>query len=237
MEVTLLTYTPEPEKVVAAAAKLCYAGDVDIKELMDNLTPSQTNAFVKKLADMGHESPFEHVSFTFGVQGVSRALLSQATRHRLSSYSVRSQRYCDEQYFTYEMPVPIQNSEELSDKYKHLMNYIADFYAEMVDNGIKKEDARSILPNACDTSFVVTMNARELFHFFNLRICNRAQAEIREMATRMFVLVKQAAPALFKNAGASCDTLGYCPEGKMSCGKKPTLDKMLAAYEQVKSNG
>ena len=231
MKVQILSHTEKPEQVIAAAAKLCYSNKADIDSLMNDLTPEKVQSFVEKLESLGHESPFEHVSFTFGVEGVSRALLAQITRHRIgASFSVRSQRYCSEDDFDYVIPASIAAHDIHCVRYKKLMAYIKKFYNRLIELGVPKEDARMVLPNACHTRMVVTMNVRELWHFFNLRCCTRAQAEIRTLAYDMLLLCKQAAPVLFKHAGAACEAKGYCPEGKMSCGKAPTLDKLMDAY-------
>ena len=231
MKVQILSHTEKPEQVIAAAAKLCYSNKADIDSLMNNLTPEKVQSFVEKLESLGHESPFEHVSFTFGVEGVSRALLAQITRHRVgASFSVRSQRYCSEDKFQYVIPPSIEKHDVHGVRYKALMAEIQSFYNRLVELGVPKEDARMVLPNACETRMVVTMNIRELWHFFNLRCCTRAQWEIRALAHDMLMLCKQAAPVLFEHAGANCDAKGYCPEGRMSCGKAPTLDKLMDAY-------
>lgn len=230
MNVSLLEHTPEPEKIVAAAAKLCYSNKADIDSLMTDLTPEKVEKFVRHLESLGHKSPMEHVSFTFGVEGVSRALLAQATRHRVgASYCVRSQRYCVEDNFQYVIPPSIQRHEKHYVRYKALMADIQNLYNKLVELGVPKEDARMILPNACETRMVVTMNVRELWHFFNLRCCNRAQWEIRELANKMLELCKEAAPLLFEHAGAVC-VKGYCPEDTMSCGKAPTLKQLVKTF-------
>lgn len=233
MKVTLLRYTPDADAVIASAARLCYAESADAEKLMADLTPEQIDKFVEKLAEMGHQSPFEHVSFTFSVKGVSRALLAQISRHRLLSLSVRSQRYCDESRFDYVIPDSIAADDRARIKFKGLMGEIGKLYQEYVDMGIRKEDARAILPNACQTSFVMTVNAREFMHLCRLRLCTRAQKEIRTMVGEMLKLVQEKFPVLFRHAGAACDTMGYCPEGRMSCGRAPTLDKLLQAYRKA----
>ena len=216
MKVTLITHTPDPEKVVASAAKLCYSSS-NIESLMDGLTEEKTEEFIKKLTSMGHESPLEHCSFTFGVEGVSRALLAQLTRHRLASYSVKSQRYVKEGEFKYIIPQSIQEDSFMLIKYKKLMERIQEFYDYAISNGVPREDARFVLPNACETKIIMTMNIRSLLHLFSLRCCNRAQWEIREMADKMLEICKECAPTLFSKAGANC-VRGKCPEGEMCCG-------------------
>lgn len=233
MNVILLTHTPEPEKIVAAAAKLCYSQKVDIQTLMDGLDTEAMNKFIEKLMAMHHESPLEHVSFTFAIEGVSRALLAQITRHRIASFSVRSQRYCSEEDFDSIMPDPVYQDPKKRAVFRSAMADVKIAYNELQDLGSKNEDARSVLPNACATRMIVTMNLRELLHFFNLRCCVRAQAEIRELANRMLILCEEVSPVLFTHAGAHCEALGYCPEGKMSCGRAPTLEKLLDSYHTM----
>lgn len=241
MNVKLLSYTPEPEKVIAAAAKLCYSKS-GIDDILENLTPEKTQSFIQSLLDMGHESPFEHVSFTFGIEGVSRSLLAQITRHRIASYSVKSQRYVSERSFEYITPPEIAAVPEAEKLFSEAMEKAGEYYIQLADilknkhyqtfinegsdektaahNAEKKaiEDARFVLPNACETKMVVTMNVRSLYNFFAHRCCMRAQWEIRFLADEMLRLVKEKAPSVFKTAGPPC-IRGSCPEGKMSCGK------------------
>lgn len=181
----------------------------------------------------GHESVAEHASFTFAIEGVSRALSHQLVRHRVASYSQQSQRYVNMDRFKWVMPKSIDYSDEMCrtklicdpdtpfihDAYIELMDEIQSLYEQFVEAGIPEEDARYILPNACCTNIVMSMNARELRHFFRMRCCERAQAEIREMANKMLELVEEVAPTIFADAGASCVATGRCPEGAKSCGK------------------
>ena len=230
MNVKLINYTPEPEKLVASASKLCYSSKADIDSLMQSIDAEEAEKFVEKLMSLGHQSPLEHVTFTFAIEGVSRALLAQLSRHRIGiSLSVRSQRYCTEDNFEVVTPTSIANNAEAKHVFDTTMDVIQSAYNTLIDQyNIPKEDARAVLPNACCTRMFVTMNARELLHFFSERCCNRAQAEIRTLAYKMLILCKEVAPALFANTGAKCDQIGYCPEGKMTCGRKPTLDKLGA---------
>lgn len=231
MNVQLLAYTPDPDKVVATAAKLCYS-DSDINSLMENLTEEKTAKFIDMLVSIGHESPIEHVSFTFGIEGISRCTSHQLVRHRIASYSQRSQRYVSEAQFDFITPPLIESDSDLNAMYYEYMMRTQQFYDYLVDHGIPKEDARYILPNACSTSIVVTMNARSLFNFFKHRCCNRAQEEIRNLANEMLRLCKEVAPQIFKYAGPSCVVLGRCPEGKMSCGK---VNEMKERYKTDES--
>lgn len=170
--VKLLTYTPEPEKIIASAARLCYANTVSIDTLMDNLSEDKIETMVEKLASMGHSSPFCQVSYTFGIENVSRAFTHQFARHHVGvSFDQRSQRYVNEGKFNYITPPAIEANDEIHEKFQAFMEYTSRFYNEMVSAGIKKEDARSILPNACETKLIATINAQELFHIFGLRCC------------------------------------------------------------------
>lgn len=223
MKVTLLTHTPDPDKIVAIAAKQCYSAN-DAFGIAEKLSTEDIGKFIQKLFTLGHYSPFEHVAFTFAIDGVSRALSHQLVRHRIASYSQRSQRYVSERDFEYVIPKSILNNQKAIDVYNDIMDKIEEAYGILRLKGVPKEDARFVLPNACTTKIVVTMNARSLFNFFNHRCCNRAQWEIREMAKLMLQEVKKVAPNIFKNSGAACISLGYCPEGEMSCGLFPTLD-------------
>lgn len=216
MKITLIAHTPEPEKVIASAAKLCYSSS-DIESLMNGLTTEKIEAFIKKLTDLGHQSPLEHCTFTFGIEGVSRATSHQIVRHRIASYSQKSQRYVKEGQFDYIVPPTIYNNSADLTVFDGLMQHIQEAYDYFIRNGIPAEDARFVLPNACETKLIMTMNIRSLLHFFEERCCNRAQWEIRNMANAMLDICKKIAPNLFANAGASC-VRGKCKEGKMSCG-------------------
>lgn len=216
MFVELLTHTPEPERVVAAAARLCYS-DASIEELMGREKTEQEK-LLRKILELGHFSVLEHASFTFGVEGISRACSHQLVRHRLASYSQQSQRYVSHaERFDAVTPPSIAGTPELREKYDALLNELHRHYREFMEAGVPAEDARFVLPNAATTKIVITMNARELQHFFHLRCCRRAQWEIRDMATRMLRLVRRAAPLLFATAGPGCLD-GACPEGAMTCG-------------------
>ncbi len=256
MKVTLITHTPIPEKIVASSAKLCYSA-ATIDTLMDGLTEEKSSAFVDMLSEIGHESPIEHASFTFGVEGVSRSLLAQLTRHRMASYSVQSQRYVREKMFDYVLPPEIEAIPEAAAEYRKAMEEDQAHYdrltailkdkhlKEMLDAGMDEkeanraaekkaiEDARFVLPNACATKLIMTMNARSLMNFFHHRCCNRAQWEIRELAEEMYKLCIEAAPHLFSKAGPKC-VHGACPEGKMTCGKAKEVREHYASLRPNK---
>lgn len=227
--VNLITYTTNPELTIATAAKLCYSSK-SIAEISQGLEEGDTEKFIKKLMSMHHLSPLEHASFTFGIEGVSRSLLAQITRHRIASFSVKSQRYVSENKgFNYIVPPSIEAlGPKAVEKFSLQMDMLQDFYNEWQEalggaSEVANQDARFVLPNAAETKMVVTMNARELLHFFELRCCDRAQWEIREVAWRMLELVSKVAPALFENAGPSCISTGKCSEGAKSCGKQKEM--------------
>ncbi len=217
MHVELIAWTPDPERTVAAAARLCYS-PASAAEIARAMSPEKTNSFVEKLIELGHQSPLEHVSFTFAVDGVSRALSHQLVRHRIASYSQKSQRYVDEKDFTWIMPPSIERDPAVKKIFESQIESIRNCYAELCA-AVPREDARYILPNACETKLVVTMNARSLLHFFRVRCCRRAQWEIRRLAEMMLAEVRRVAPDLFKVAGPPCITEKVCPEGEMSCGR------------------
>lgn len=235
LKVLLLEHTPNPESVVAMAAKLCYSPS-DVEGLRDKINAKDQRAFVEKLVSIGHMSPVEHVSFTFGIEGVSRACTHQLVRHRVASYSQQSQRYVKETEFDYVIPETVKQDAALTKVFEKYMRQAQKAYDEMmagldkmgITGETAQQDARFLLPNAAETKIVVTMNARELLHFFRVRCCNRAQWEIRAMATEMLREAKKVAPVLFKDAGPGC-VKGKCPEGKMSCGKAAEIRKKFKA--------
>jgi thymidylate synthase (FAD) len=272
MIVKLLAHTENPDKLIASAAKLCYSSST-IDELMEKIENSDIDKFIETLHDMGHESPFEHASFTFAIEGVSRITEQQLTRHRIASYSIQSGRYTNRSNGKLRLPPVIENNSLARFKFDRAMDMCLETYREVValliddyielelskhsnmglikeligmvpdhDRGIKFaqmlkkympdkyqtmsrkvekkafEDARYILPNGIQTTIIMTMNVRELFHFLKLRHCKRAQWEIREVATKILEICREVSPVLFKYAGAPC-TRGQCTEGKMSCGE------------------
>lgn len=255
MKVQLIAHSENPEKIIACAAKLCYSSS-EISQLYDGLTDEKVSSFVDMLSSLGHQSPVEHVTFTFGIEGVSRAFLAQITRHRIASYSVQSQRYVSEKdTFQFITPPAVSNENGANEIYQAAMQQAIESYrkvadileekykVEFLEKGMSEkaaaskaeklaiEDARFILPNACETKMIVTMNARSLMNFFALRCCNRAQWEIRAVANEMLRLVCSVAPTLFQHAGPDC-VRGHCSEGKMSCGKQ---EEMKEFYKNLKN--
>lgn len=232
MKVTLLNYTSEPDKMIAAAARLCYSNVQDVDTLMSGLTVDKVDSFIDKMSELkNHGTPWEHPSFTFAIEGVSRVLTHQLVRHRIASFDQQSQRYCEGKNFTFVTPPSIAKNPELLEKFENFMQESQDMYKEFTEAGIPKEDARFLFTNACSTRIIMTMNVRSLFHFFALRSCTRAQWEIRELSDQILKICKTIAPKVFQNAGASCVQLGYCPEGHMSCGRAPTLEELLTVYK------
>ncbi len=241
MKVSLIAHTPNPERVVSASAKLCYSA-VGVEALEATMSEEQSRVFLDKLSDLGHFSPYEHATFTFAIEGVSRVLTHQLVRHRMASYSQQSQRYVKLEAFEYVVPPEIKANEKAFELFEKAMKEDQETYNALVallepqyyeaylnkgysekkaQNAAEKaaiEDARFVFPNACETKIVVTMNARSLIHFFNHRCCNRAQWEIRDLANAMRHCLKGVAPTLFKHAGPLCIT-GPCPEGIMTCGE------------------
>lgn len=219
MKVSLIRYTPEPEQTVAAAARLCYSPD-QVDDLLVGLTEKRAKSLLSKLVEQRHFSPFEHASFTFGISGVSRSLSHQLVRHRIASYSQQSQRYVAMSTVPVVVPPTIAANPEALELFRQAMQTVEQTYQRLLTK-VPAEDARYILPNACQTNLVVTMNARSLHNFFSLRCCNRAQWEIRELAWQMLDLVRAVAPALFQGAGPGCLNGSGCQEGAMSCGEPP----------------
>lgn len=221
-KVELVVFTPNGVGVADESASLCVGKSPDGKSL-------------KHALKSGHESVLEHVSFTFKISGISRACSHQLVRHRLASYSQQSQRYVSEHSFEYVIPESIKKDGRADEQYSWAMKVIQKVYDDLVAHGIPKEDARYVLPNACTTSLIVTMNARELRHFFGLRCCNRAQWEIRDVANIMLAECKRVAPDIFTDAGAYCISRGFCTESR-SCGKYPTLESIKKKMKEADSN-
>ena len=250
-KVEIISHTQCPYDVISVAAKTCYSS-MDLDDLMRKFTDAERLKLVKSLEDSKHESPFEHVSITFAISNISRACSHQLVRHRIASFSQRSQRYVDETGFNYFVPVNINSSKNIKEYYTHFMNKVGVIYEELKEDllnyfieeyrkvqnkepdtthirAFKKmagEEARYVLPNACSTQLVMTMNVRSLWNFFNLRCCNRAQAEINELAWEMLRQCKKRWPLLFEHAGPDCMN-GICKEKPgFSCGRPP-FEKMV----------
>lgn len=235
LNVLLVSHTPDPEKVIGSAARLCYSA-VDVEHLVSRAAAEDQRPFLERLTAVGHLSPTEHASFTFAVEGISRACSHQLVRHRLASYSQQSQRYVSELEFDYVMPPSIAEDGDLRLAFERTMEKVRRSYeflakklaAKGYSNEVAREDARFVLPNAAETKIMITMNARELLHFFSQRLCNRAQWEIRSLALAMLRLLQPVAPSIFREAGPPCLS-GPCPEGTRSCGKSKEVRALLRA--------
>lgn len=216
----LIAHTTDPVRVVAAAAKLCYSPS-SAAHLFDGLDEGKASEFLRRLRASGHLSPFEHASFSFAVDGLSRVASHQLVRHRVASYSQQSQRYVAENAPRVVVPLSVEENPEALSLWDERVEESFRAYKKLVALGVPKEDARFILPHGWETSLVMTMNARELHHFFSLRLCKRAQWEIRGLARLMLALVHSAARELFDPAGPSCVVKGICEECH-SCGEPYT---------------
>ena len=232
MDVELLSFTKDPLRVIYAGAKQCYSKK-DAKDIFyssGKIKPSKIKQFIEHLNSRGHLSPLEHVNFTFAISGISRTCSHQLVRHRLASYSQQSQRYVGMEDFKYIIPPSIKKKTLLKKKFIEIMEYIQKSYKDFKEEFAKdktldkesiNQDLRFILPQAVETKIVVTMNVRELLHFFEERLCLRAQWEIRAVANKMLKLCRRTLPEIFKLAGPKCKKLGYCPEGDRGCGLYP----------------
>lgn len=236
MNVELLFHTPDPERAVATAARLCYA-PVGAAELLETMPEERIEKVLGTIMQSGHFSTLEHASFTFAIEGVSRALTHQLVRHRVASFNQQSQRYVKfKDTIETIKPQSVAENEEANAIFDEAIAQVTESYKKLLELDIPAEDARFLLPNAAETKIVVTMNARELRHFFELRCCNRAQWEIRDLAWEMLRLVQPIAPRLFGDAGAPCVS-GPCREGKMSCGNPyPKANKQVRqlVYDKAK---
>ncbi len=231
MEVKLIAHTPDPDRVCAAAAFTSWKKKTTA-ELFEDLSDKEAMDFLRMVIGLGHVSVTEHATFTFSISGVSRALTHQLVRHRIASYTQQSQRYVkfSPEELRYITPPTIKGNKEAEEEYTSVMAEISNAYQKLLNLGIPPEDARFVLPNAAATNIVVTMNARELTHFFRLRTCERTQWELRELATEMLRQVKRVAPVLFENGGPNC-MVGPCPEGKLTCGK---IEEVRKKFRELK---
>ena len=231
IQVCLLSHTPDPEKAVARAIRLCYSPR-SILELDSSLAGKDLSVLLRKVISLGHHSVLEHASFTFGIEGVSRVMTHQLVRHRLASYSQQSQRYVEfKDSLEVVVPESIKRDRGFYRRYLKHCREAFSIYRDMCEGGIPAEDARYLFPSVAQTKIIVTMNARELRHFFRIRCCERAQWEIRGVAERMVGLVRDVAPSLFADSGPSCIG-GPCPEGDMTCGR---IKEVKARYRALKT--
>jgi len=211
IQVHLITHTPDPDRTVAASAKLCYS-DSSVSDILAEIEPETMKGFITHLLRSGHMSPFEHATFTFGIDGISRVCTHQLVRHRMASYSQQSQRYVSMTKPSFVTPLSVVEEDSLNRIFQDHCNAAHEAYLELLEKGVPKEDARYLLPHGWKTRITVSMNARELHHFFRLRLCRRAQWEIQDLARRMLIAVKNVAPILFAKAGPDCVVKGKCEE-------------------------
>lgn len=217
MKVVLIAHTPDPDRICASAGRSCYS-ECPAHEIMEDVDPERS---LSRIVSMGHHSVVEHAVFTFSVEGVSRALTHQLVRHRIASFSQQSQRYVSMRDPDFVVPCTVEADPEALRIYRESMEAVWSAYSRLEALGIPAEDARYLLPNGCTTNITITMNARELLHFFSMRCCNRAQWEIRDMADQMLALCMEVSPVIFRDAGPGC-VRGRCPEGSKSCGRPRT---------------
>ena len=215
-EVTLLACTPGPDELVAAAARICYR-DVAASDLLAGEAEKLSEALLERIWKSGHHSPFEHASFTFAADGLSRVASHQLVRHRLASFSQQSQRYVRMGRPAVVLPPSVAAIPEAANIFEGQAKAAHLAYETLIAMGVPAEDARFILPHGWETRLVLTMNARELHHFFHMRLCRRAQWEIRELARQMLICCRREAPVVFRRAGPSC-IFGPCGEER-PCGK------------------
>ena len=215
MNVKLIGFSPNPEKMPAMAAKLTHS---KIKpEDLDKSSDKELKAILEHVMNQGHTSVIEHTCFTFAISDVSRSLTHQLVRHRIASYAQQSQRYVDFKEPNYVIPPKIAKNKQMKEAYEKTMNTIWEQYNKLLEMGIPAQDSRFVLPNAACTNVIVTMNARSLLNFFELRCCMHAQWEIRQLANKMLKEVTKVAPIVFKNAGPMCKSKGICLENKEDC--------------------
>lgn len=215
MHVKLINFSPNPEKISGIAAVLTHSKTKP--EELEDITEQEILPVLNQVVKLGHTSVIEHASFTFAISDVSRSLTHQLVRHRMASYAQQSQRYVNLTEPRYVIPPSIHRKKTLKHAYEKTMNLIWSEYNKLLDMGIPAEDARYVLPNATCTNILVTMNARSLLNFFELRCCLHAQWEIRLLAHHMLQEVKKVAPHIFNQAGPSCKTKKICPENKKNC--------------------
>jgi len=215
MNVKLIGFTPNPEKIPAMAAKLTHSKTKP--EELDKTSDKELKAILEQVVSLGHTSVIEHTNFTFAISDVSRSLTHQLVRHRIASYAQQSQRYVNLKEPNYVTPPKISKNKDMKKAYDETMNDIWGQYNQLLEMNIPAEDARYVLPNAACTNIIVTINARSLQNFFELRCCQHAQWEIRQLANKMLQEVKKIAPIIFKNAGPACKTKKICPENKKDC--------------------
>ena len=226
IKVKLLAYPKKAEKIIYSAARQCYSKESSYKIYKSKIDKEKIKRFIAHLIEKRHLSPLEHVSFTFLIEGISRVCTHQLVRHRIASYSQQSQRYVDLEDFKIIIPPLIEKNKEAKKIFLQTIDYLRKQYKLLKeiltkDKKLTKEeinqDIRFLLPQATETKIVVTMNARQLLHFFSERLCLRAQWEIRNLANLMLKECRRVLPEVFNFAGPKCKILKYCPEKNTKC--------------------
>lgn len=219
LNVKLIAHSKNPIQTVTSAIRQCYSAD-GANKIAKGVSKEQSVRLIKQIISSGHTSTIEHASFTFAIEGISRALTHQLVRHRIASYSQQSQRYVKSKEMNYVIPPKVARDPKAKKIFESFIKKAGEDYQKLLSLGIPAEDARFVLPNASETKIVMTMNARALTNFLKERMCTRAQWEIRDLANKIYDLVKKAAPEIFEHAGPTCETEAICWQGEMTCGKK-----------------
>ncbi len=236
MKVHVIDYTRDADRTVAVAARLCYSPS-SIEDIGTRMDESEVVRMVHMLRERGHMSPFEHAYFVVGIEGLSRTASHQLVRSRIASYSQQSQRYIDHRDFPFVTPPSIKKDPRLHERYREHLAEATALYRQLCDAGVPKEDARFVLPNATATSLVMSKNARAWLEWFEVRMCTRAQWEIRVLAHRILRQLRRLAPEIFEVAGPPCMTEGICREGTDSCGRIDHLVVDTRSFRMARLSG
>lgn len=233
MKVKLINHTPDPLKTVYTAARTCYSPETPSEIFAADTPLEKMTSLLDRVIDAGHHSVLEHIAFTFAIEGISRTCSHQLVRHRIASFSQQSQRYVKAGPAGTVEPETIALNEDAHRNFEEFIEQSRDIYGELIDMDIPAEDSRFVLPNASTTNIVMTMNFRELMTTCGIRLCTRAQWEIRQLFHIIVVKVKKVdrMGGLAKYLVPKCDILGYCPE-MQSCGRRPTKSEIFDAYER-----
>ena len=226
-EVKLISKPNNLLKTIYTACRTCYSADTPINIYDTADDEEKMLKLISRVISSGHYSTIEHIQITFAISNVSRACTHQLVRHRHMSFSQKSQRYVKEKgQFDYIIPPTIEKNPELKEKFEQFMSDISNKYQEFVEAGIPAEDARFVLPNATASSMVASLNLREMIHLANLRLCSRAQYEIRTLVKMMCDELSKQEPWLKDYLVPKCVRLGFCDEDKC-CGRMPKREDLL----------
>lgn len=234
MDVRLITWTPSPELLAAAAARLCYQ-DVSAVDLLKNFSPEEVDHLLDVILSSGHLSVVEHISFTFAIDGVSRVLTHQLVRHRVGvAFSQQSQRYATVREAECVVPHSIRADDELAVKVNVAMQAAMELYKRLLDAGVPNEDARYVLPQAIATRLVMTANLHALIQMYRLDACLRSQWEMRRLINALKREIRHISPRLARELKIKCFAQGYCDEARMCHeldGRMPRRDALFRGYE------